>query len=257
MNFLRDYHSFQGVQQEDSATGRTASKPLSDLLVEQVEFADVILISKTDTMTNSACAELAAVLRKLNGDAEIIPMALGQIPLDKILDTGRFSLEKAARAPVWLKELRGEHVPEMEAHGIASTVYRSNIPFHPVRLHAFLSKEWTNGRLLRCKGYFWLASRYVDIGILSQAGGPIRHSYIGRWWRFIPPDQWPRDEYRRARILERWTEESGDCRQEIVFIGQTIDFASLHRELDDCLLTMDEIELGVDSWTALPDPLGV
>lgn len=256
VNFLRDYQS--GVRMDTTGEGvqASANRELSDLLVQQVEFADVILVSKSDLLSAAQLDQLKAVLRTLNGDADIQAMAFGEVPLDCILDTGRFSLEKAARAPVWLKELRGEHKPETDAYGIASTVYRRNLPFHPVRLHTFLSRPWTNGRLLRCKGYFWLANRYLDIGMFSQAGGSIRHGYIGKWWRFIERNEWPRDEYRLSKIMERWSLESGDCRQEIVFIGQHLDFELLQNELDEALLTFDEIELGVDSWLGMPDPMG-
>ncbi len=251
VNFLRDYDGGRRIE-ADAPEDR---RELSDLLVDQVEFADVILVSKTDLTTSTRLDELTAVLRTLNPVAEIHPMEMGRVPLDRILDTGLFSLEKAANAPGWLRELRGTHLPETEEYGVGSHVYRARSPFHPERLHAFLAQEWTNGRLLRAKGYFWNAARVTAIGTISQAGHLIRHGYIGRWWRFIPDEYWPTD-YRRDAITDKWDEMVGDCRQEIVFIGQGIDVDALVAQLDACLLTDDEIGLGIDAWARFPDPLG-
>jgi G3E family GTPase len=130
------------------------------------------------------------------------------------------------------------------------------VPFHPERFAQFLTGAWTNGSLLRCKGYFWLANRFLEIGSVSQAGGQIRYGYIGRWWRFLPDEEWPRDEERRSAIEEHWDPLVGDCRQEIVFIGQDLDFDKLHSQLDCCLLTIEEVEEGVDAWVGYHDPLG-
>jgi G3E family GTPase len=251
VNFRRDFDADRRVE----ADAPEDERELSDLLVDQAEFADVILISKTDLMTAGEVDELTAVLRRLNPVAEIVPMSMGRIGLDRILDTGLFSLEKAATAPGWLRELRGTHVPETEEYGVGSHVYRARSPFHPERLHAFLTGGWTNGRLLRAKGYFWNAARVTDIGSVSQAGHLIRHGYIGRWWRFIPDEYWPTD-YRREAITDHWDEMVGDCRQELVFIGQGIDRDRLFSELDACQLTDDEIVLGTDAWSRMPDPLG-
>ena len=176
--------------------------------------------------------------------------------VDKILDTGRFDFDRASQAPGWLKELRGEHVPETEEYGIASSAYRARRPFHPQRFFDFLSQEWRNGRLLRSKGFFWLASKYQEAGSWSQAGGLMRHGLAGRWWRFVAKQHWPQDEEGLQTIMKHWSAEVGDCRQELVFIGQNIDFPQLVRELDDCLLTDEEMAGGPDAWRLLADPFG-
>ncbi|MBM7365373.1 GTP-binding protein [Gordonia hydrophobica] len=251
-SFLRDFRSGGDIVAEAPEDQRD----LSDLLVDQVEFADVILVSKADLINAAELAELTAVLRSLNATARIEPMIDGDVPLDTIMDTGRFSLVKAAQAPGWLQELRGTHIPETLEYGVSSAVYRERAPFHPVRFHDFLTAEWTNGVLLRAKGYFWNAARMTEIGSVSQAGHLIRHGYIGRWWQFLPPSYWPDDEERRTAILEKWEDPVGDCRQEIVFIGQGIDWDVLFAALDACLLTQEEIELGPDAWEQWPDPLG-
>jgi G3E family GTPase len=183
-------------------------------------------------------------------------MVMGEVPLKRILNTGRFDFEKAAEAPGWLQELRGEHVPETEEYGIASSAYRARRPFHPQRFFSFINQSWENGKLLRSKGFFWLANKHEDAGSWSQAGGLMRYGFAGRWWRFVPKNQWPQDEESTAAIMKNWVAATGDCRQELVFIGQHIDFAQLTAELDDCLLTDDEMALGAEVWRGLPDPFG-
>jgi G3E family GTPase len=231
-------------------------RAISDLLIEQVEFADVLLISKADLISSAERAELTAILRRLNPEAQVLPMVMGQVDLDRILDTGRFDFDRAAQAPGWLKELRGEHRPETEEYGIASTAYRARRPFHPKRFFGFLNREWSNGRLLRSKGFFWLASRYREAGSWSQAGGLMRHGLAGVWWRFVPRDRWPDDQDGLNAVLQHWTADVGDCRQELVFIGQGIDFQRLRTELDACLLDDNEMAGGPEVWALLPDPFG-
>ena len=256
VNFLRDFHAAESLASRGESLGEEDQRSITDLLIEQVEFADVLLISKIDLISQAERDELAAILRGLNSHAEILPMAMGALALDKILDTGRFDFERAAQAPGWLKELRGEHVPETEEYGIASSVYRARRPFHPQRFFAFLDREWSNGRLLRSKGFFWLASKHREAGSWSQAGGLMRHGYAGRWWRFLPKSQWPQDEEGLHTIMRHWDAQSGDCRQELVFIGQHIDFARLAAELDACLLDDAELAAGPEAWQLLPDPFG-
>lgn len=256
VNFLRDFHAAESLASRGETLGDEDERSITDLLIEQVEFADVILISKIDLISSTEREELTAILGRLNTHAEIVPMSMGSVPLAKILDTGRFDFDRAAEAPGWLKEMRGEHVPETEEYGIASTAYLARRPFHPQRFHDFLDREWVNGRLLRSKGYFWLASRPQEAGSWSQAGGLMRYEYAGRWWRFTPETDWPADDESRAAIGKKWNGDSGDCRQELVFIGQNIDFDRLRAELDACLLNELEWNLGPEGWQAMPDPFG-
>ncbi|MCT8965013.1 zinc metallochaperone GTPase ZigA [Pseudomonas veronii] len=256
MNFLLDYQAAESLASRGETLGEEDERSITDLLIEQIEFADVILISKIDLIGRHEREELMAILERLNAQAEIIPMVMGEVPLNKILNTGRFDFERAAQAPGWLQELRGEHVPETEEYGIASTAYRARRPFHPQRFFEFIDRPWVNGKLLRSKGFFWLASKPQDAGSWSQAGGLMRHGFAGRWWRFVPKSQWPQDEESVAAIVGHWQASTGDCRQELVFIGQNIDFAQMRAELDACLLTDEEMALGVDAWRLLADPFG-
>ncbi|SDJ05396.1 GTPase, G3E family [Pseudomonas flavescens] len=256
VNFLPDFQAARSLASRGETLGEEDERSISDLLIEQVEFADVLLISKIDLISQAEREELTAILRGLNTRARILPMSMGAAPLAAILDTGLFDFEHAAASPGWLKELRGEHLPESEAYGIASSAYRARRPFHPQRFFDFLNREWVNGRLLRSKGFFWLASKYQEAGSWSQAGGLMRHGLAGRWWRFVPKSQWPQDDDGLKTIIRQWDAASGDCRQELVFIGQNIDFARLHAELDDCLLTDAEMAAGTEAWRLLPDPFG-
>ena len=256
LNFLTDYQAAESLATRGETMGEDDERSITDLLIDQIEFADVILISKIDLISRSDREELVAILQRLNAQAEIVPMVMGQIPLEKILNTGRFDFDRASQAPGWLKEMRGEHVPETEEYGIASTAYRARRPFHPERFFNFINQPWTNGKLLRSKGFFWLASKYKEAGSWSQAGGLMRHGFAGRWWRFVPREQWPQDQADTRAIMDNWSSDAGDCRQELVFIGQNIDFALLSEELNNCLLSDAEMARGVENWLQLPDPFG-
>ncbi|WP_175770197.1 GTP-binding protein [Burkholderia anthina] len=226
---------------------------LSDLLIEQVEYANVILVSRYDRIGDAGFEQLRATLASLNPAARILPMQHGEIDPSEVLDTRRFDLPSLVESPGWMQRMSTDERPsEADEYGITSWVYRERTPFHPGRLLAWLRRPWTNGRLLRCKGYLWAAHRHAEIGMLVQTGRAFQWGYVGRWWRFVPPPDWPRDDYRRDGVLKKWEEPVGDCRQEIVFIGQAVDRARLQRELDDCLLSVDEIDAGPDSWASLP-----
>ncbi|MGO4001614.1 MULTISPECIES: zinc metallochaperone GTPase ZigA [Pseudomonas] len=256
MNFLLDYQAAESLASRGETLGEDDERSITDLLIEQIEFADVLLISKIDLISSAEREELVAILKRLNAQARIIPMVMGEVPLKQILNTGRFDFEKASQAPGWLQELRGAHVPETTEYGIASSAYRARRPFHPQRFFNFINRPWVNGKLLRSKGFFWLASKHQDAGSWSQAGGLMRHGFAGRWWRFVPKNQWPDDQESTAAILQNWTATTGDCRQELVFIGQNIDFAQLTNELDECLLSDAEMALGIEGWRLLEDPFG-
>ncbi|PKM31704.1 MAG: 4-hydroxytetrahydrobiopterin dehydratase [Gammaproteobacteria bacterium HGW-Gammaproteobacteria-11] len=256
VNFLADFQASDSLASRGETLGDEDERSITDLLIEQVEFADVLLISKVDLITAEQAQELQAILRRLNAQAQIIPMSKGNVPLQRVLNTGLFSMERAAMAPGWLQELRGEHVPETEEYGIASSVYRARRPFHPQRFFDFLNRTWENGRLLRSKGYFWLATRPGEAGSWSQAGGLMRYSFAGHWWAAVPRDNWPTDEESRAAIDANWDPQVGDCRQELVFIGQNIDFQQLNVDLDACLLTDAEMHAGPLVWQSWDDPFG-
>ncbi|UYG04041.1 zinc metallochaperone GTPase ZigA [Halomonas sp. LR3S48] len=256
-NFLEQYHEAKLLAEAGESLGEEDLRNVADLLVDQIEFCNVLLISKTDLIDEAQLAEVKAVLRALNPAAELIPMANGQVPLDAVLDTGRFSFEQAQLSPGWLKELRGEHVPETEEYGISSFVYRARRPFHPQKFHELLHGNWFGGKLLRSKGFFWLATRPEFAGQWSQAGGIAHYGFAGMFWKAVPESRWPKDPESRGYIMEQWEEPFGDMRQELVFIGQNLDEAKIRQALDACLIGDAELADGPQAWVSLPDPFPV
>lgn len=254
VNFLEDYENAIDLVETEESLGDEDERCVTDLLIEQVEFCDVLLISKTDLIDEARLGQLTAVLRSLNPEAKILPIKEGHVALEHVLNTGRFSFERAQRAPGWLRELRGEHVPESEEYGIGSFVYHARRPFHPQRFHDFLSAPGRSGRLLRSKGFFWLASRPRWAGQWSQAGGIARHGGAGMFWKALPEDQWPQDEEFRSNLMAQWVEPFGDMRQELVFIGQGLDEQQIRKGLDRCLLDDEEMVLGLEGWQRFADP---
>ena len=255
VNFLRDYDQADLLQETGESLGEDDERSVADLLVDQVEFSDVILVNKTDLINAEALGKLRSVLRCLNTQAEIIAIENGHIDPSKILNTGKFSFEQAQEAPGWLKEMRGEHIPETEEYGIDSFVYSARKPFHPQRFYDFLHQPWgTEGKLLRSKGFFWLATRPDYAGQWSQAGGIARYGYAGLFWKAVPRSEWPQETSDIQSIMEKWQEPYGDRRQELVFIGQNLNRHTLCQWLDECLLTDTELEAGEAGWIELRDP---
>ena len=254
VNFLKDYDEAKFLQDTDESLGEEDERSVADLLVDQVEFADVILVSKTDLASSSDVERLTAILKTLNTDAKIVPIAEGQVNIDDVLSTGLFDFERAQQAPGWLKEMRGEHVPETEEYGIGSFSYLARRPFHPEKFHQFLHSTKEYGKLIRSKGYFWLASRPEFAGQWSQAGGIARYGFAGMFWKAVPQESWPTDEEYLATIKEQWVEPFGDMRQELVFIGQGLDQNAIVHALDDCLLSEEDVLRGRAYWETLPDP---
>jgi G3E family GTPase len=254
LRFLDDYEAARSLSEVDQSLGDQDERSITDLLIEQIEFCNVILVSKADLVTHDHLEETIAILRHLNPEADVISIQHGEVPLERVMGTGRFDFEKASRAPGWLKELRGEHIPETETYGISSFVYRARRPFHPQKFHDFLHRDWTQGRLLRSKGFFWLATRPGTAGLWQQAGGVASYSAAGRFWFDVPREEWPESPSERDEILALWVEPYGDCRQELVFIGQTLDREAITKALDDCLLDDVAIQQGPGNWRGLADP---
>ncbi len=254
VNFLKDYDEAQYLQDTGESLGEEDERSVADLLVDQVEFADIILISKTDLSKPADIERLTAVLKTLNTDAKIVPITQGQVNIDEVLSTGLFNFERAQQAPGWLKEMRGEHVPETEEYGIGSFSYQARRPFHPEKFHEFLHSTDKYGKLIRSKGYFWLATRPEFAGQWSQAGGIARYGFGGMFWKAVSKENWPTDEEYLASIEKQWVEPFGDMRQELVFIGQGLDRERFTQALDECLLSEAEVLQGKAYWATLQDP---
>ena len=254
LNFLKDYDEARSLQEVGESLGEEDERSVADLLVEQVEFADVLLISKTDLIADTELERLKGILKTLNTEAVQIPIKNGQVPIRQVLATGKFSFEKAQLAPGWLKELRGEHVPETEEFGISSFVFTARRPFHPQKFYDFLHDKSIAGKLIRSKGFFWLATRPHVAGSWSQAGGMARYGAAGLFWKAVPKEQWPDDPDYLQAIAEQWVEPFGDMRQELVFIGQGLDKEDIIARLNHCLLSEEEVLQGREMWSSLPDP---
>ena len=254
VNFTKDYYEAKDLQEVGESLGEEDQRSVADLLVDQVEFADIILISKTDLVNQKDIDKLKAVIRNLNTDARIIPISKGNVSTKDILSTGLFDFARAQQAPGWLKELRGEHTPETEEYGISSFVYKARRPFYPKKFYDFLHSKDLSGKLIRSKGYFWLATRSQFAGNWSQAGGIAHHGFAGMFWKAIPKSQWPTDKESIDYIKEKWVEPFGDMRQELVFIGQGLDQKRITKLLDECLLSDSDLLLGKDYWAQFPDP---
>jgi len=255
-SLLRDYASEDFLADRGQSLGDDDNRPLVGLLVEQIEFADVIILNKVDIASPASLEAARTIIRSLNADARIIETTEGRVPLDAILDTGLFSFEAAHQHPTWLKELNGfkDHIPETDEYGITSFVYRARGPFHPAKLHAFFSKPWPN--VVRAKGFFWIASRPHWVGELSHAGALVHHGRAGSWWAAVPQERWPQDPEQIARIRRDWHKHWGDRRQELVFIGtKDIDQAAITAELDACLMNLPaKGSIDTRSWSKLNDP---
>ena len=198
--------------------------------------------------------KVIGIIKSLNTSAKIFPIANGEIEVDEILDTNLFDFVKARQAPGWLKEMRGEHIPETEEYGISSFSYVARRPFYPDKFYNFLHGTKQYGKLIRSKGYFWLGSRLEYAGQWSQAGGIARYGFAGMFWKATPKDNWPTDKESLSTIMSQWEEPFGDMRQELVFIGQGLDKEKMISDLDECLVSEDDLLKGEEFWTTMNDP---
>jgi G3E family GTPase len=254
-NLLHDYASTDFLQDRGEALGDEDNRTLVNLLVDQIEFADVIILNKIDAATPEQLDAARKIIRSLNADAELIETSMSRVPLDKVLNTGRFDHDKAQEHPLWFKELYdfANHAPETEEYGVRSFVYRARRPFHPEKFHAFINSPW-NG-VIRAKGHFWLATRPEWVGELSQAGAIVRNEAMGFWWSSIPRERWPDHPEWRQHMEDTWDDVYGDRRQEIVFIGTGMDESEIRRRLDTCLVgDANAKAMQPKAWKKLNDP---
>jgi len=252
-NLLKDYASHDFLRDRGETAGAGDERALVDLLVEQIEFADVVILNKVSTADAEQRQAAVKIIKALNPDARLIETDFCEVPLDEVLDTGLFSLERAEMNPLWFKELNGfkDHIPETEEYGIRSFVYRARRPFNPVLLSKFIARPWPG--IVRAKGFFWLATRPSFVGELSQAGALTRTGRRGLWWAAVPRQRWPDDAEWRASMVPYLDPVWGDRRQEIVFIGiDPMDESVIRRELDACLIPANRFT--PDIWAGLADP---
>ncbi|KPB03300.1 GTP-binding protein [Bacillus sp. CHD6a] len=248
--FYDDYQSGESLLDRKQGTDESDTREISDLLIDQIEFADILLLNKTDLLEPQYVVELEALLKKLNPEARIIQTVNSQVELEEILNTGLFDFEKASQAAGWIKELNEEHTPETEEYGISSFVYRRRKPFHPERFKNWLD-NWPE-EIVRAKGFFWLASRNDMAGLISQAGASIMIQGAGEWVASYSEEERQLTLQEEPELLERWDETYGDRMTELVFIGIEMEQTQIERSLDTCLLTEKEMN---EDWSEYADPV--
>lgn len=252
VNFLPDYDSPDELPDRGLGTGPADTRSIVNLLVDQVEFANVVVINKLDMVTAAQRQRIEGIIHHLNPTAKILHAEYGQIDPEAILNTGLFDMDRASQSAGWLRELQGEHTPETEEYGIHSFVYRARRPFHPQRLWDAITTGIPG--LLRSKGFLWFATRHHHMGIWGQAGSSLTIDRGGRWFGSVERKYWPQETETLQWIERIWQEPHGDRRQELVFIGIELDQAAVTRQLDACLLTPAEMDGGIESWQKFSDP---
>jgi G3E family GTPase len=244
-NFVQDFGTNELLLDRELTDDERDRRTIVNLLTDQIEFANIILLNKTDLVPAHRVGELGAIIHKLNPEATIIRSSFGKVPLDQLLNKRMFDFEKAEESAGWIKELQGEHTPETEEYGISSFVFRSKKPFHPERWWAYLQEHYPSN-IIRAKGLFWIASRPEDAINFSQAGGSLRMDKAGVWWDSMPFNE--RIAYasfidNKHEIEKDWHKTWGDRKNELVFIGQEMEKAAYLEEIESCLLTEEEVDL--------------
>ncbi len=254
VHFFDNLDSLESLKDRGESLGEEDERTIVDLLVDQIEFSNIILLNKVNEVKPEHVKNIKGVIKALNPDATCIETNYSDVSLKDVINTGLFDFEKASQAPGWLKEMRGEHIPETEEYNISSLNFKAKRPFHPQRFLDFIQSNLDG--VYRVKGYFWLASRMDFVGQISIAGKLAEISPAGKWWAAVPKNQWDiEDEEMLESIKTHWEDPYGDRRQKLVFIGTDINKQVLKKRLEACILTDDEYAKGPDSWKDYNDPI--
>lgn len=253
VNLLNDYSSHDFLRDRGETLGEDDERTLVNLLVEQIEFADIVVLNKVADAGSNNVEAARQIIRSLNGDTEILEVNHSDVPANKILNTGLFDFEKAHEHPMWAKELYGfaDHVPETEEYGVASYVYRARRPFVPEKIMTVLNGDLPG--VIRAKGHFWIATRPEWVAEFSLAGALSSIRPLGNWWASVPENRWPQDDVGKNYMKQHWQEPWGDRRQEIVFIGAGINWADIKMLFDNALVA-EEQALTPHSLPKFSDP---
>ena len=255
-NLLKDYASHEFLRDRGETAGEGDERTLVDLLVDQIEFADVIVLNKTSDLDGASLKLVRSVIKALNPAAKLIETDFARVPLSEVLNTERFDFDRAHEHPLWFKELYGfeDHVPETEEYGVSSFVYRARRPFDPAKFADFTNQTWPG--LIRAKGIFWLATRPAWVGDFSLAGAICRTEGMGFWWAAVPKERWPNHPEWKSMLERHWVTGWGDRRQELVFIGTGMDKDAITAALDQALVG-GEGAFAPSEWKDLPDPFPI
>jgi len=250
--FLANCESADELRDREVGLDEADDRDIADLLVDQVEFADVLILNKIDLIDPFELVRVEEVLRLLNPAAKRVHAENGRVPIAEILDTNLFDLERAATATDWLQTPRSQERSETDEYGICNLAFHARRPFHPQRLWDFVSGDGFEA-VIRSKGYAWLATRHDTAVFWSQSGPSFNFDPSGQWWAAVPLDDWPDDVAARDEIRLAFDGSYGDRRQELVFIGVGLDRELLRAELENCLLNDTEMALGPDIWATWTD----
>ncbi|KDP53171.1 GTP-binding protein [Staphylococcus haemolyticus] len=251
--FINDINSEDLLVDRDQGADQTDERSIADLLIDQVEFCDVLVLNKTDLVTEAELTKLENILRKLQPDAHLIKTTNAEVDINEVLDTGRFDFEQASNSAGWIKELteggHAEHTPETEEYGIGSFVYSRRLPFHAKRFNDWLDQMPNN--IVRAKGIVWLAQYNQVACLLSQAGSSCNISPVTYWVAAMSKEQREQILNQRPDVAQSWDIEYGDRNTQFVIIGTELDQEKIVKELDQCLVNGDEID---SDWNQLEDP---
>ncbi|MCI2897303.1 GTP-binding protein [Staphylococcus hominis] len=251
--FVNDIHSEDLLVDRNQGADVTDERSIADLLIDQVEFCDVLVLNKTDLVTNEALDKLEHILRTLQPDAKIIKTTQSQVDINDVLDTGRFDFEKASNSAGWIKELteggHETHTPETEEYGMGSFVYSRRLPFHAKRFNDWLEQMPQN--IVRSKGIVWLAQYNEVACLLSQAGSSCNISPVTYWVASMSKEKREEILAQRRDVAESWDIEYGDRNTQFVIIGTDLDQEKIEKELDACLVNSSEMN---SDWHQLEDP---
>lgn len=253
-NFLDSYSEAEALRDRGESLNDDDLRTVTDLLIDQIEFANLIVLNKVDLVTDYQAAEVKAIIQALNPGAKILMTTHGQVPLDCIFDTNSFNYEEAAQSAGWIREMQGEHIPETEEYGISSFTYLTPRPFHAEKFWSFLHhiENWRG--MLRSKGFFWVAADHRIAYEWAQAGGISDLKAVGMWWAAMPDDYKTDQEDERPDEQANWHHLFGDRVQKLVFIGQELNEMELRSRLDACLLDEELAFAGEQSWKNLVNP---
>lgn len=254
-SFLDTYTQGKSLKDVGQELGEEDTRTLSNLLTEQVEFADIILLNKTDLINDELQKSITQLLSRLNPEAKIIPTQHSNVDLNRIINTGLFDMDKAMSSPGWLKELQSEHTPETEEYGISSFVYKARKPFDPLKLQNFFKQGGSLPGVIRAKGFYWLATDPNYLYEYAQAGVNVSFGQrMGMWWAAAPQEYWPSDQAIIDKVESLYEGDHGDRRQEIVFIGIDMDKDQIYKNLNACLVSDEVFQKGQGHWNTLENP---
>jgi len=251
--FVHDMYSEDLLKDRDQGISEEDERSISDLLIDQIEFCDVLILNKADLVEEKDLKQLEIVLKKLQPKAKFIRTSFADVPLQEVLNTGLFNFEDASQSAGWIKELteggHTNHTPETEEYGISSFVYKRRLPFHAERFNQWMENMPTN--IIRAKGIVWLAQYNYVACLFSQAGSFVNIHPITFWVDAMKEEEKQEILRSRPEVKENWDPEYGDRETQFVIIGSDLNKEEITKALDQCLLNSEEIDT---DWTKLNEP---